>query len=132
VKGFADLTLGHGGISDRAHHNAGAFNLRAQTVLLFVLKAHGNARCGNSLHTRCRTLVRNLGHVVPAQGRVTVVRASTRKRIVTLSHQLQHQLIRLHANAEQNTIVAVVIAGQYLTFFRIFFLKGRHSAAFGD
>ena len=119
LQGFGHFALGHGPVADGAQRQrlgvpAALLALGrcyAKTLLFEVLDGVGHAGGRNGLHARGRTLVGYHRHARAPQRRVGIVRAPPAERVIGLGQQLQHQLIRAQAQAQQQGIVAVVRSG---------------------
>ncbi len=113
LESLCHFALGDGRIADGAHHD-GRLLIRAavevvrDACLLLVPHPHGDARGGDGLHARCAALVRDARHACAPKARMAVIGAPSAEGVIPLAQQLQHQLVRLHADAEQDTVVAVV------------------------
>ena len=102
VEGFGHLPFGHGCITNGADHNRCFFpaGWSVNALLLAILHAHGYSSCGDGLHSSCRALVRNFWEAIAIEAGMTVIRASSTERIVTLRQQLEHELIGAHADSK--------------------------------
>ena len=120
LQGFGYFALRHGAVPDGAQYHgltAGGLHTRfaiarvVQPLAFEVSQGMGHARGRNGLHARSRALMGNNRDAGPPQRRVRIIGSATAERVVGLGQQLQHELIRPQAQAQQQSIIAVIRRG---------------------
>ncbi len=113
-------SLGHfafrdAGIAERAQHNGRICRFPiGHLVGGFVPQAHSCSGGRNGLHTGGRRLVWDLGFVGIAEAGMNVVSTAAGEWVLAFGHELEHQVVRAHPDAEQHGFIPVIRIGKIL------------------